>query len=277
MKVLTRLVATALLLCLLSCPAAAQTEEIQHPYLAERFSVEAGAFWPGINFTGRLDGSDPNEEIDFDESLNFKGSQATAYIDVRWRFGNKWSLWGQYWATEDSGQAILEEDVEWEDIIFKEGTNVGGGVALDIVRIFVGRKFDLAPHHEFGFGFGLHYMGLDTYLEGEVFVNDDTTDFQRFTAAANFPLPNIGAWYMYSWSPRWVFQARGAWLSANIGDYSGSLWDAQVGINYQAFKNIGFGLHYKGFMLDVDIDKNDWHGRADLNMRGPLLSVNATW
>ena len=120
-------------------------------------------------------------------------------------------------------------------------------------------------------------MNLDTFLEGEVFIDESTTEFQRETASAEFPLPNVGAWYMYSWSPKWMVQARADWLSATIGDYSGSLWDAQAGINYQAFRNIGIGLYYKGFLLDLDIDKSDWHGSADLNQHGPLLTVTATW
>lgn len=277
MKKLTGLIYISILCSLFSNSVLAQTADDYHPYLSNRFNLEIGAFWPQVDFAARLDGSDPNDEVDFDEIFNFSGSQTTASIDFRWRFAKKWSLWGQYWATDDSGQAVLEEDIEWENIIFREGTNVGAGVSLDIVRAFVGREFNLAPQHELGLGVGLHYMSLGTFMEGEVLINDGTTEFRRATANAEFPLPDIGAWYMYSWSPKWMLQVRGDWLSASIGDYSGSMWDAQVGVNFQAFKNIGFGLYYKGFFLDVDIDKSDWHGNAELNQFGPLLTVSAMW
>ena len=104
-----------------------------------------------------------------------------------------------------------------------------------------------------------------------------TFGFHRASASAAFPLPNIGAWYMYSWSPKWMMQVRADWLSATIGDYSGNLWDGQVGINYQPFKNIGFGLYYKAFLLDVDVEKSDWRGKAELNQNGPLLTLTASW
>jgi len=74
---------------------------------------------------------------------------------------------------------------------------------------------------------------------------------------------------MYSWSPKWLFQARLDWLSVSIGNYSGSLWNAQTGIHWQTFKNIGFGLYYNGFNLDLDVDKNDWRGKAEFTQRGP--------
>jgi hypothetical protein len=53
----------------------------------------------------------------------------------------------------------------------------------------------------------------------------DVDDTQYHGSAFN---KDTGAWYMYSWSPKWMLQVRGDWLSATIGDYSGSLWDAPV-------------------------------------------------
>ena len=277
MKTFNRLFLLALFTTLFSNSVAAQTSDDYHPFLSDKFNLELGAFFPQIDFTARADGTNPEDEVDFDEALNMSDSQAAASVNFRWRFGKKWSFWAQGWSTNNSGKAELEEDVAWEDVIFKEGSSVKGGVGLDVIRAFFGREFNLGPQHELGVGLGLHWMNLDTFLEGEIFIDDSTTEFHRATASAEFPLPNVGAWYMYSWSPKWMVQARADWLSATIGDYSGSLWDAQAGINYQAFKNIGFGLYYKGFLLDVDIDKSDWHGSADLNQHGPLLTVTATW
>ena len=277
MKVLVQLIAIAFFLCLFSNPIAAQTADDYHPFLSDKFYLEIGAFWPKVDFNLRVDGREPEEEIDFDEALHLEDYQTAGSINFRWNFGEKWSFWGQAWTTDTSGGAVLEEDVEWEDIIFKEGTFAKGGVELDVVRAFVGRKFDLPPQHELGLGIGLHWMNLDTYLEGEIIIADNTTDFHRASVSAGFPLPNIGAWYMYSWSPKWLFQARVDWLSATVGNYSGGLWDAQAGINYQAFENIGFGLYYSGFVLDLDVDKSDWRGTTELAQAGPMFTVYATW
>ena len=277
MKPLNQTFILALFAALFSNPAAAQTADDYHPFLSDKFNLEAGVFFPQIGFTARVDDSHPDEEIDFDEALNLADNTSAASINFRWRFGKKWSFWGQAWATDNTGKVVLEKDVEWEDTVFKKGSFVKSGVGLDVVRTFFGREFNLGPQHELGVGLGLHWMSLDTFIEGEIFIDDSTTEFQKVSASASFPMPNLGAWYMYSWSPKWMAQARVDWLSASIGDYSGSLWDAQAGINYQAFKNIGFGLYYKGFLLDVDIDKSDWHGRADLKQNGPLLTVTATW
>ena len=277
MKTLSRLVVTALFLVMMSGTVGAQTADDYHPFLSDRFNLEVGAFWPQIDFAARADGSHPEDEIDFDEAFNMDDSLTTGSINFRWRFGKKWSLWGQYWGTDQSGEAVLEEDIDWEDVTFKEGTFAGAGVELDIVRVFFGREFNLGPEHEFGVGAGIHYLDLKTYIEGEIILDKFSEEFYHTSTSAAFPLPNIGAWYMYSWSPQWMLQTRVDWLSASIGSYSGSMWDFQAGVNFQAFKNIGFGLYYKGFVLDVYIDKDNWHGRAELDQWGPLLTVTATW
>jgi len=222
MNTLSRLILVALVASLYSNLSNAQSADDYHPFMSDKFNLEVGVFIPQVGFSARVDGTDPEDEIDFDEALNLNDSQSAASVNFRWRFGKKWSLWGQAWSTSNSGKAVLEEDVEWEDIVFKEGTFAKSGVDVDIIRAFFGREFNLGPEHELGVGLGLHWMNLDTFLEGEVIIDDSTTDFQRASVSAAFPLPNIGAWYMYSWSPKWMFQTRVDWLSASIGDYSGS-------------------------------------------------------
>lgn len=277
MKSLNRLFFISIITCLFSNPAAAQTSDDFHPYLSNTFNLEVGLFWPAINYTLQVDGTVPEEEIDFDQALKLDDYQTTASIDFRWRFGKKWSLFGQYWDTSTTGSAVLKENIEWEDVVFKAGTFANSGIDVKVARVFFGRTFSTSPKHEFGLGLGAHWMELGTFLEGEVIINDDTTEFQRVEVSGDIPLPNIGAWYMYSWSPKWILQTRLDWLSASIGDYSGSLWDVQAGVNYQVFKNIGFGLYYKAYRFDLDVDKSNWSGKVKMAQHGPMLSMTATW
>ena len=142
MKSLTQFTILTIFLTSLSGTVAAQTADDYHPFLSDKFNLEIGAFWPQIDFTARADGSHPDEEIDFDKTLDLDDKQTAGSISFRWRFGEKWSLWGQYWATSNSGGAVLDEDVEWEDVVFKAGTFAKGGVDLD-----VGRTNSPGRHH----------------------------------------------------------------------------------------------------------------------------------
>ena len=255
----------------------AQDSEEFHPMLHDKFILGVGAFWATESMTIEVDGSVPGQEIDFDEALRLDDNKTTGSLNFKWRFGEKWSLQGQYWSLSNSGGAELEQDVEWEDVIFKEGTFAKGGVDKSVARIFFGRTFSVSNQHEFGLGAGFHWMEIDVYLEGQVLSSEGDTEFYRGNVDAAFPLPNIGGWYMYSWSPKWILSARLDWLSASIGDYSGGMWNAQVGINWQTFEHVGIGLYYNGFTVDVDVDKENWHGKAESSNHGPFLALTATW
>lgn len=257
--------------------AAAQTAGDQHPWLTDDFTLGLGGFLPSKQVRLRVDGSVPGVDIDFDEGVAVTKDDTTFSGVFRWRFGEKWSVAGQYWDSSDSNRATLTEDVNWGDSTLKAGSNVGAGVEFTVARVFFGRMFSSGQRHEFGLGAGLHWLELGAFIEGEVFVNDKSTGFRREAVTADAPLPNIGGWYWYALSPRWLLTSRIDWLGASFGDYSGDLWNANAGINFQAWRHVGIGLSYQYFKLDVDVDKSDWHGSADLSYKGPFISLNANW
>lgn len=262
---------------LLAGPALAQSADDYHPALTTNFQVSAGALFSTSDFKIGANGSVPGEEIDFDGTLGVDKTQTTPVVSFRWNFGEKWSFWGQAWKTDSSGSAVLDEDTEWEDLVFQKGSNVTAGIDNTVARLFFGRKFFSGPQYEFGAGLGLHWMKIDAYIEGEVFINDQESGFQRSSVSASAPLPNIGAWYYYSPSPRWLLNARVDWLSASIGDYSGGLWDIGAGVNFQLTKHFGLGLDYQFFQLNVDVKDTDWNGSAKISTSGPILSLTANW
>jgi hypothetical protein len=257
----------------------ADDTDAYHPFLTDNFKLGLGGFWPKKSFTARADGSDPGEEIDFDESLVVDESESTTSFNFRWRYSKNWSLWAQYWAVDSEGGAYLTEDVEWEDVIFKDGTFANGGADMSITRIFLGRSFWTRPGHEFGAGVGIHWIKIDVFIEGEIKVEPPppNPEFHRESVSASAPLPNIGAWYMYSWSPKWLARARLDWMDASVGTYAGSLWHAEGGINYQISRTFGIGLAYSNFTIDLDVDYNNWNGQVKTRQYGPRFELTASW
>jgi hypothetical protein len=207
---------------LLPAPLIAQSDDTYHPILQDDWYLGAGAFFPDKSFTIRVDGTNPGDDIDFQEAFGVDDSETTGAAILRWRFGEKWSVQAQYWKVSDSASAVLDQDLEWEDVIFREGTGVKAGTGLDVTRVFFGRRLSTSSQHEFGLGLGLH------------------------------------------------------WLSASIGDYSGSLWDAQVGVNWAVTDHFGIGASWNYFNLDVNVKASDWRGSAEVTQSGPFVSLSAT-
>ena len=67
------------------------------------------------------------------------------------------------------------------------------------------------------------------------------------------------------------------WISADLGKIDGTLWNTNAGVNFQAWRHVGFDLSYQYFHLDLTVDKSDWRGGADMTYSGPVISVTANW
>ncbi len=245
--------------------------------LTAKYHAAVGAYFGSGDFKISVDGTTEGTGIDFNRSLDADESSASPFGSLRWRFGEKWSLGMQAFQLEVSGGRVLQQDVQFGDVTFRQGSRVDAGLDTSVIRAFVGRTFSTGPQYEFGAGVGLHWMQLDAFLSGEIFVNDQSSGISRENVSADLPLPNIGAWYWYAPSNRWLFTSRLDWLSASVGDYSGSLWNVGLGVQYQMTKHFGIGAEYEYFDLDGDVDDSNWTGSANISTTGPSLFLTATW
>ena len=254
-----------------------------HPALSDNFTISLGWFRSDnafkISAENLVDDAIPNDEIDFPDSVGVDDTSTLFNGQFRWKFGRerKWSLMAQYFESNATGEAVLTEDVEWQNLIFREGTFVGAGVKVAVSRLFVGRSFVKKPQHDFGLGLGLHILDVSAFIEGEININDETTGFQRGDADASQPLPNIGGWWNFSPARRWLIHTRVDWISANVDKYDGTLWNAEVGVNFQAWRHVGLGLAYQYFDLDFSVDDKDWIGSINLRYSGPVLALTFNW
>ena len=242
---------------------AAESDDL-HPFLERGFSLDLGVFFPDRKLDLRVNGTiaDINDEIDFDEGIRLGNADETFAAELSWRFRGKWSIIGQYFKSTDSVGAVLEEDIEWGDVVFGAGSNATAGTNFSLTRIFFGRQLNTSKSHEFGIGGGLHWLEMGSFIEGEILINGTPTASRR-SVSEGAPLPNIGAWYKYSISPRWALRTRLDLLSADVGDYEGLLVNVALGVNFQAFEHFGFGLNYNYFELDISINKSNWRGNIE--------------
>ena len=147
-----------------------------------------------------------------------------------------------------------------------------------------GYSFIKDARKEFGAGLGLHYLDMLIFIQGDAYLTIEGTDNSReWVANAERGindwaiLPNIGVYGNYAFSPKWLGIAHIDWISANINQYDGTMWNANVGVNFQAFKHVGFDLAYQYFNIDLSVEDGDWIGSAEMRYSGPIISVTANW
>jgi opacity protein-like surface antigen len=277
-----KLVALLTLLYSLSPLALMADDYDYHPALTGKFLASLGAMKSSnsLELGARGSGSDNQGfDIDFDESLRVADSTTYFNGNLRWNFGSesKWSVWVQYFSNNAKGNVTLDEDIEWNDVIFEEGTYVGAGVRLAVTRLFFGRSFLKSERQEFGVGIGIHHLDISAFIEGEARLENSQSFFSKESVSAKAPLPNVGGWYYFSPARNWLLHARVDWIDASIGEYNGGLWNASTGVSYQFMRNMGINLSWHYFNLHGDVDKNSWNGSLDMTYSGPVVALDFAW
>jgi len=266
-------------LAIAGLPAMAEDEPAPHPILTDKFIVQAGAFFPKLSFDASVNGNNTGEHpiYDFEGQFGLKDNQDIAALEFQWRYRGNWSLRGQYYDVSRSASTFLQSDVEWGEVVFQAGSNVRADTGLELLRLFFARNFSDKPNHEYGIGLGIHRLGIGVGLAGEFLIDGVQLSKGERAVGVTAPLPNIGGWYDWSPAPKWQIGARIDWMQASIGDYSGGLTNLAAGANYQAFSNVGFGLKYQRFTLNLDVRRQFWDGSVKLNYEGLYVYLSGNW
>ncbi len=257
--------------------------ESQHPLLANRFTFYAGVYSSKKGVRVGVNGESDNEIIDFSEKADFNENEVTLFLNINWRFARMWTLSAEYFGVKNGISKRIDEDFEWGDQIYNGVGGIELGLNLNMYRIMFGRTIIKGQKYELGAGLGSHILDIETFIEGDAYINnentgeDASTDFERNTVTVVAPLPNIGAWYFYAPTQKWMLTARVDWFALSINEYSGSMWNLGAGANYQFHKNIGVGLKYRYFDFTAKVDKDNWDGKFSLIFQGPLLTINANF
>jgi len=266
-------------LALFAGTAAGQEYSDQHPELRSTWWVDVGVFYPDRKLTLSADGnfSENNEEHEFDQQLGLKERDPLFEGQIGWRFGDKWGVAVQYFSSSKDARRTLEDDVEWEDVVYEVGADIRAGTELSVTRIVFSRDFYETGPHSLRLAAGLHLLELSAFISGQASVDNMMSEFRKSQNSISAPLPNIGAWYQYSPNKKWLFSLRADWLEATVDDVSGSITNLFGGINYNVLDNVGIGFGYQRFGLDVSLRASNWRGTADLAFSGPTFSISGYW
>lgn len=247
--------------------------------LDSKFFVEAGLFNPDRTFSIRVDGTVPllNDEIDISQEFKRGDRDQIFAAELGWRINNRITLSGQYFGADNSQTFTLDEDIEWGDIAFLQGSSITGGTTFDIYRVFVSWVFTSAPHHNFGVGLGAHQMQVGAFVQGTALLPGGATEFRDERVTVKGPLPNLGGWYDRALSENWTVGARLDWLSASIDPYSGRIVNAAAGVTWTPFKHFGVTVNYNYFELDAEVKDSGWTGGLNFRYHGPYISLRAFW
>lgn len=272
----SRITLATVMLLVISSAASAQE---QHPLVSSKYWVNIAAFFAARDFdaSARSSSGPVPRTIDFESSIGLDDKPDLFMLELGWRFGKKWGVGLQYFRSERDARKTLQEEIEWEDLIFEAGVDLFGKSEVSVTRLVFSRQLLEDGPHRFALGAGVHLLDLEIELSGIATLADQSREFRTSVVSASAPIPNIGAWYRYSPSENWLLGFRADWFSAEVDDIDGHIWNVLAGVNYRVSDHFGIGLAYQYFELDSKIKETNWAGRVETKFNGPALQLSGYW
>lgn len=270
---------TYLIALILSLPGPAAGSDDVHPLMTSKYWGNFGVYFSARDFDASANGSIAGitRGFDFESTTGLNDQPDLFMAELGWQFAPKWGLALQYFDSERSASKTLSNRIEWQDLVFDVGVRVDAGTDVEVTRLFFARRFRDNGPHSLRLGAGIHWLSMRASLAGEATLNDLSREFRRSVVKADLPMPNVGAWYRYSPSRRWMFNFRADWLSASIDKYEGGIWNVSAGVNFNPWEHFGFGLSYQFFQLSGRINEERWRGEVQTTFTGPFVYMSAYW
>jgi len=251
---------------------AASTEVIPtHPALNDRFIFDLGAFFSKSSTQASLTGSSGGAgvAVDFESALGLEERNVSGIGGFLWRMTERWRLEVEYFRLNRSATRTLAADVEWGDTTFPVGSTVNSTYNFSDTRVGVGYSFFKRRDKELGIGVGFHVAGIKSSIE--------SSGTGAEAADVTAPLPVLSLYGAFALTNEWAVRMRADWLSLNYGAYSGDVRSIAMDVLYQPFRNVGFGLGTRSLVLDLEVDKASWRGRARTAFTGPTAFMTVSF
>jgi len=249
----------------LAAPAAAQS-------IQDKAWIEVSAYFPSINTDATVTRPGfPGTDIDLESDLGLDKHETLPAVYAGWRFTDRFTLIGEYYALDRNGSRVLSRDINFGDATFPASFEVKSELHSDIYRVALGYSFIKNEQSELGASLGLHATDFKIDLSGQARVGG-ATGLQNNRQSTDFlaPMPTVGVFGTFEPMPKVIMTGRADYMSLKIGDYDGSIFNGQAAIGYRVYGNVDVGVSYRYVKYKLDVDKR-LQTHLDYRFSGPSV------
>lgn len=245
----------------------------------DRFNLRVGTYVLDSSTTARVDGSGGliGTRLDFEDDLNLDEEKQTLLAAFRWRFRDRHFLELEYFHLKRFGRKRIEEEITFRDQVFPIGADLDSSFTTEVTRASYSYRVLRSDDWGLAISGGIHVTRLRARLEGLVFDNIDLPTRSREVAGVTAPLPVLGLSGAWRFGRKWSLVARGQVFFLEVDDVKGGITHASAYLEHSTFRNVGFGFGYDWFDIDVDTTDDGWSGNANVQFKGPILFVQASF
>ena len=236
------------------------------------FELDVGAALTTLSSSVRFGtNSGVGLDVDVEDALNLDSSSLVWFAGGYYRFGstrrNRFDF--SYVSYHRDATTVLGTDIPIFDVIFPEGETVYTEFDFDILRAGYSYSLLKDDRMDIGIGGGLYVMPV------KLSISDTTFGVKSQDITA--PLPFLTLRGDFALTQKLFLRAATDVFWLKYGDFEGSILAGRVGIEYNFWKNVGLGLGFNNFLVEVDSESDsnypniDFNGQIDFQYRGLLL------
>ncbi|MGB5716207.1 MAG: hypothetical protein WBN81_03835, partial [Gammaproteobacteria bacterium] len=249
-----------------------------NPMLDDKFTFRLGATYMKADgsFSSTPDGESTDKISTGD--LGVDDSEANLYFGARWRFTERWRLTFNYFGLDiDSKVQETFDELDFGDIDASGFLSVDTKFNTDFYVAQIGYSFLKNDRAELGIGVGVHVVDFDTKLKVSGGINNVSGSVQSDSVNLTAPLPNILGYGAYAITPKLSLEGGVGWFGLDYNDYDGKLVSAVANLEYRLTDHFGVGVAYNYVTMDLTINKSSRKDKYDLDYKGPVAYISASF
>jgi len=248
-----------------AAPASAQA-------LDERFWVEISGYMPNVDSVLNLSRiGETGTTIEGEQDLGLDDRQTLPAVYAGARFGERWSVTGEFYALDRDGRKAISRDIVFDGTIYPVGASIDSQMKSNVYRATVGYAFVHNDRGEFGGAIGLHATDFEISLAGEANVGAATRSTVVRRRDFLTPMPTVGVYGTFEATPKIILNGRVDFLSLDLDDYGGAITNVQAAAAYRFTPMFSAGLAYRYVNYDMQVTKNDYDADIDYEFSGPSI------
>ena len=131
---------------------------------------------------------------------------------------------------------------------------------FDMYRLTYNYSFYRTPKIEVGLTPGLYIMRVKFDITGSATCSGavpncvgQPTVFGSASEQVTLPLPSIGGFVNYNFTPKLMAQVRSDFFYLKVGSSEGSMFEFYAGLEYRLFKHFALGASFDRLQTNVDL------------------------
>jgi len=247
--------------------------------IAGKGYVSLGAFTNSSDLKIRVDGEAGETGTEVNWNTKFGDDADTRLrLDGLYRFTPKHHLRMMYTDYSRSATRTLDQDIEWQGDTILAGSSVKGETSFSILEAAYEYGFHPSEDLEFGLSAGLHWAAFEASIKTDIQTpGGEASDTLGGKASVDLPLPVFGGRALWRMGGDFYLDAMVQWFALSIDEYDGSIMNYRAALVWQPSKWVGLGVGYDSFNVDLDVDKDKFHGSIDWTYSGPQVFYNISF